>query len=583
MTNHMQTIKRHKLAIALAILLSIVVSFPQVYFRIDHKDDGIYQGIELMPDSPWSPRAREVQDGHPNFGAIYYKDGKEDPYLFQPLGSMVVGYMGKVFSLDINNTILLSRIILSFITFLLIYSFVFLFSRNKFAALSSSSVILFAMSLTTYSGIAQLLQGLSPEEFINIARPINPAMVYILFFGFLTSFWLFYKRKDWRLGILSAVLLGLNFYNYFYTWTYLFAFGGILGLIFLFQKKWRDALRIASVYIGSLIVAIPYIINLYRATLHPAYAEASLRFGVVESHTPLFIGFVALTALIVFLWKFPREDKMKYYFGLALLLTPFVTLNQQLLTGKILQPNHYHWFFHKPIAIIFTIVIIFYILSVVKLDSYKKLLAGLIIGVSVITGMFIQVKSYYHGTGDGGAVAIERQKYGPVMRWLNENAEKEAVVFANNETSHTVVVYTPLNVFYYAAAIYSLGATNERLTNVLFSFYRLRGIDEDGIEQVFNEERRYISGNIYGMHYREKLGAYERIPDEKIEKIVSLYKESLLTPSYEWLRNIFSKYEVEYLLWDKTKDPEWQLDKYPFFEEVADFGKIVIYKFSGGT
>ena len=83
----------------------------------------IYQGIELLPDSPWSARVREVQDGHPNFGSIYYKDGKDNPYLFQPLGSMAVGYMGKVFSLDINNTLLLSRFVLTFVAFFLIYGF----------------------------------------------------------------------------------------------------------------------------------------------------------------------------------------------------------------------------------------------------------------------------------------------------------------------------------------------------------------------------------------------------------------------------------------------------------------------------
>ena len=71
-----QSLLNHKLAILLAIVISIITAFPQVYFRIEHRNDGIYQGIELLPDSPWSPRAREVQDGHPNFGNIYNKDGK---------------------------------------------------------------------------------------------------------------------------------------------------------------------------------------------------------------------------------------------------------------------------------------------------------------------------------------------------------------------------------------------------------------------------------------------------------------------------------------------------------------------------
>jgi len=578
---------KHKTAIALAVFASIIVAFPQVYFRIDHKEisqeigQPIYQGIELLPDSPWSARVREVQDGHPNFGSIYYKDGKNNPYLFQPLGSMVVGYMGKIFSLDINNTLLLSRLILTFTVFLLIYGFVFLFSRDKLVALSSASVLLLAESVLSLFGIKQLVHGISPDDFLRIARPVNPAMIYVLFFGFLSFFYLFYKKTDkrWLYGIASAVLLGLNFYNYFYTWTYLYAFGSILVLIFLIRKKWKDALKIGSVFLGGVLLAIPYGINLYGAMIHNAYVEAGLRNGIIQTHAPIFIGFTVITALIFFLLWFPKENKNKYFFGLAFLVTPFVTMNQQLITGKLLQVFHYHWFFHKPIAVIFILIIIFYILNRKNLIFCKNALAILIIGASFAVGAFIQTASYYKGDNDGGNVAIERQKYGPVMKWLNEHAEKEAVVFANNEISHITVIYTSLNVFYHRAGMYSLSATKERLLNIIFSFYQFRGIGIEDARETFFAERGYLSSNIYGMHYREFLGSYDAIPDEKIEEILEAYIKTLSIPTIDWLKETLAKYEVEYVVWDKKNDPDWRLEQYLFLREVAVFGNMVIYQF----
>jgi hypothetical protein len=173
---------------------------------------------------------------------MYYKDGKDLPYLFQPLGSIVVGYMGKVFSLDINNTFLLSRLVLTFIVFILIYCFVFSLARDKLVALCGATVIILAESVLSSSGITQLLHGASPDNFLRIARPVNPAMIYVLFFGFLASFVSFYRQRNWRSGVLSVVLLGLNFYNYFYTWTYLYAFGGFLVLLLLLQKQWLRAI-----------------------------------------------------------------------------------------------------------------------------------------------------------------------------------------------------------------------------------------------------------------------------------------------------------------------------------------------------
>ena len=572
----------HRAAIIFAVFVSLIVAFPQFYFRIEHKADGVYQGIELLPDSPWSARVREIQDGN-GFGSIYYKDGKSDPYLHLPLGSMTVAYMGKLFSFDINNTLLLSRLTLPFVAFLLIYGFVYLFSRDRLAALSSGAVILLADSLLNYSGISRtlqgVLQGISPSSFLELARPVYSLMIFVPFFGFLASFWLFYRRKNWRWGAVSTIILGLNFYNYFYIWTYLYAFGALLILLFLVRRKWREALRIAYVFLGALIVAIPYMVNLYRASSHPLYDALSLRHGIVSTHTPLFIGFIAVAALVIFLLAFPREDKEKYFFGLSLLLAPMVTMNQQIITGMVLQTGHYHWYFHKPIAVIFILVTLFYLLAQHSKLSYKKILAVLIVSVSFAAGFFIQAASYFNDreSRDGGYVAIERQKYGPVVKWLGKNAAKEAVVFANEEASQMTVIYTPLNVFHHRSAQLFLSATEERLLDAVFTFYRLRGVGKADAQENFAAGINKISADVYGIYYRESHGSYGAIPDEKFEEIVARYKETLRTPTSEWLREIWTKYEVEYLIWDKIEDPLWKLDQYSFLKKEADFGTLAIY------
>lgn len=575
----------HRVAIFLALLTSVIVAFPQIYFRIDHSNDGIYQGIELLPDSPWSPRVREAQDGHPNFGNIYQKDGKDNPYLFQPLGSIVVAYMGEIFGLDINNTLLLSRLVLPFIVFLIIYTFVFLVSRDKLVALSSAILLLLGDDLLSYSGLSQMLHGVSPDSFLRLARPVNPAMIYILFFGFLSSFWLFYRggnqKKQWIYGATSVLFLGLNFYHYFYTWTYLYAFGGLLVLIHLIKREWQEAFRVVSVFVGAAILAIPFLLNLYYASFFPAYAEVGMRHGIIFTHKLLFVGSSVIAALVVFLLFFPREDRKKYLFGLAILLAPFVTMNQQVLTGKVMQPDHYHWFFHKPISILFVLMTIFCSLSHRRLYFYRKALAAIILIVSIGSGIFVQTYSYYYDTGDGGEVAIERQRYGPVMKWLDRNAEKEAVVFASNEISNLVTIYTSLNVFYHrGVCCTTLSATKSRLLDMMFPYYRLRQVDARSALEVFSQNRDTVSEQIYGIYYRKLYGRYEAIPDEKFNEIVSLYKKTLSIPTPVWLEDIWKKYEVEYLVWDKKEDPDWHLERYPFLEEVISFDDLAVYRFS---
>ncbi|MDP3990735.1 MAG: hypothetical protein Q8P63_00275, partial [Candidatus Nealsonbacteria bacterium] len=131
-----QLLKNHKWAIIFALIAVIITAFPQVYFRYDHQD--IYQGIESLGATEKMPRIREVMDGHPTLSSPYLKEGKDGPYLNNLLGSNIIGYLGKIFSLDFNNTILLSRLIFPVFAFIIIYGFVLLLSKNKLAALTSS-------------------------------------------------------------------------------------------------------------------------------------------------------------------------------------------------------------------------------------------------------------------------------------------------------------------------------------------------------------------------------------------------------------------------------------------------------------
>ena len=46
----------------------------------------------------------------------------------------------------------------------------------------------------------------------------------------------------------------------------------------------------------------------------------------------------------------------------------------------------------------------------------------------------------------------------------------------------------------------------------------------------FKDHRDTVSEQIYGIYYRKFYGRYEAIPDEKIEEIADLYKETLKIP-----------------------------------------------------
>jgi len=559
--------KNHKWAIFLAAITGIIIAYPQIYLRWDLGDS--YQGIGLMgasdDESAWMSRVKEVQDGHPTFSSLHFKDGKNDPYLFQPLGTMMVAYLGELFSLDINDTILLSRLFFPFLLYLIIYAFIFFFTKEKLISLSIPSVLLLAISIFNRGATLK-------PYYLLLTRPVNPAMTWIFFFGFLLFFWLFVERKQWRWGILSALMLGLSFYDFLYTWTFLYAFCGVLVLIFLCQKKWQDIKRIAIVLSGSVLIAIPYFINLYRAAVYPTFGEVGQRAGLMDGRE-LSMGILPPMLFVIFLIFFPRNWKERYSFAFALAITPFVVLNQQLITGKALSPSHYHWYYHKPLALIFSLIIIFSFLSLRKWQFTKKTLAIFLIIVSISLGIFVQSISY----ADSKSEIIRIQKYGPVIDWLDENSNKEEVVFSNDKIANFIVTHTSLNVFYHHSAKFSLSATTERLMNTFFLYYRLDGVSEAQAKDIFFKDRADISWAIYGIYYRDLFGEYENIPDEVILDLVWRYQESFVAATPDLFKEMLQKYEVKYLVWDKKSNPLWRLDQYPFLKKVAEIGEFSIY------
>lgn len=556
----------------LAVFAAVIIAYPQIYLR----SQDFYQGIERInasdDESPWMSRVREVQDGYLQMSNPYLKDAKSSPHLTQPLGAGIIAYLGKLFSLDINGTILLGRLLFPFLVFLIIYILILLVTKEKLPALTIPTFLFLGSTLFARKGIFQILSGVSPSStYLPLTRPVNPALTWFFFFGFILFFWLFLERKQKRWGILSVLMLGLSFYDYFYTWSFLYAFCGVLTVIFLLQKKWSDVKRIALVLFGAAIIAIPSFLNLYRGYADPTYQEVSERIGFLATREPT-LGILVPLLLVIFLIFFPKQNRERFYFFLAMAIAPFIALNQQLITGRNPMNAHYHWYFSLPLAIILLLMMLFFLLS--QRALLKKIVAVLIILVSFGTGIFIQQSSYaVHKER-----IVERQQQGPVMDWFNEHAQKEEVVFANVEISKSIVIYTPLNVFYHPTIVYLFSIPRERLLESLFVFYRLDGVDKDEAQEVFFRDRAEISSSLYGIYYRETAGDEANIPDEIIQNIVDQYRASFDVSTADFLDEVWNRREVQYLVWDKKQDPQWNLDQYEFLKKVAELGDMVIYQ-----
>jgi len=567
MKKFFQFLFEHKLAIIMAILIGAFLASPQVYFQLTEKDS--YKGIALggtSDESTFLIRIQEVRDGHYMLGNSSWVEGKDLPYLFTPLSENITSFTGQIFGLNLINTIILDRLVFSAFVFLLIYILIYQFTKRKSIALVASTTVLLSTNLINPIAIWDLLVNQQTHtSFLLFSRLITPVNLSF-FFGFLLLFWFFLQKRKLVYGISSGIILGLSFYTYPYTWTFLFAFLGCLFIIYIYKKKWTKIKNIILVSFIALLVSVPYFWNLWQAMHHPLYKELSERFSIIKTHTPQ-LGATTLILLAVFLLFFRRKNKDRYYFCLGLVLTTLIVLNQQIITGIVMIPDHYHWYYNTPLAIIFIIIIIF---ELFKNKFVKFGLIGLILFVNFYNAYMIQTSFYQRRE----PIAIQDQRYGPIFEWLYNNTQKDQVVMGDDITSCSIPAYTPLNTVSCEDGHYTLAGSEESTIERIFLTIRLNRLKKEEAKEYFFENRANISAKIYGSYYRKKMGDYDLIPDEKIDFLVGRYKEFLDIP----LKDILKKYQTDYLLWDTLKYPEWKIEQYSFFEEINQINEFKVYK-----
>lgn len=168
------------------------------------------------------------------------------------------------------------------------------------------------------------------------------------------------KRRAWRVWLLETAA-GLCFavlvYSYFYLWTAAAAWLALVMLLWFVARPrgWRRDIKSLSI-IASLaaIALVPYLILLsHRAATTDTVQVLTHSRAPDLFRAPEFIGAFVICLLA---WGarrglLNRRDKRVLYAASHALL-PFVVFNQQIVTGRSLQPIHYEQFIANYVAMI---------------------------------------------------------------------------------------------------------------------------------------------------------------------------------------------------------------------------------------
>ena len=575
----LNSISREKICVfLLSIAIGTLIIAPGVYFRYL---DGGYKGIDFFGSDAehfYLAQIQEIYDGHLSLGNVYLAEGKDDHYVQPPLPPILVASFGKLIGVSARDINLITKFLLPALLTALVYSFFKnLFKRKDLALLMTAFVLLTQATwifLNPISWKTFFLTGTFPgtnANFLTYSRPINPQVSSFFFFGYLLCCWKFLfdndsEKSEKFFGTLSAVILGLSFYTYFFTFSFLSVFNAILFFWFLYSKDWRQLKKITIISVAGLVLAIPYAVNLIGMLKSPFYLGLTHRLGVSEDHQFIFSRvWWGVTMLFILLYR--KADKLKVFI-LSFLATAFFVTNQQLITGRTAPiPAHYHWYYIAPVAGAILIYLFFTYFEKFANLFVSRLLMVILMSVFFYGGFLFQKNSYALQR----PYFIDFQRYAPVLSWLDKNIKKESSFFADKQLSDFIPAYTRHDVYYGNDLSNSL-ISEERFKHTLYIYFYLDGVSKDSARDYFYDKRDFVGAEIFGQHYRMKNGCYGCFPDSILDGLISEYQYFLKKDFTGQLK----EYVVDYVIWDKQKNPGWRLDRF-FNKKLYEKDNIVIY------
>lgn len=363
-----------------------------------------------------------------------------------------------------------------------------------------------------------LFDGFSYPYFPGFRRYI-PALAMPAFFAMVGCLWMFVSSRSTKVGgekappatadgahvrgrrllygALATACFAYCVFSYFYTWTTAFAFLGCLFIVWIMERPATfrtdvKALAILAAAWVAVLLPYAYLLSLRSDTMDHVQLLVHTRMPDLN-RMPEWIALATLFLIVIGLVKkiiSIREPAT--LFSIALALVPFAIFNQQVITGRSLQPIHYQVFIGNYVAMLGILVAIG-LLWKNKLGQGRtsvRIICSTAMLLVVIWG-FVECHYTVRVLDEAN---VERDKALPVAKRLEELAADEPDPHRSTVLSYDwlfaddMPTVAPQNILWarhqHVFAGLSWGESKERYYQQL----HYQGIDEQGLDRLLRND-----------------------------------------------------------------------------------------------
>ena len=355
-----------------AIAITILSLYPQLLMWGARGRDWNGTYAEIHGDEwVYSAYIQALIDGRPRRNDPYTgrDDRPGDPkpeslFSIQFVPAYMIAVPARLLRISSSTAFIILGIVAPFFASLAIFWLILNLTREHKLAAAGSLIVLCLGGVAAGEGLIHILVSGNQYSFIPFLRKFEPAAPFPLFFLFCTFVWKSLqgdRRRAYVWAAIAGLTLVLLIFSYFFLWTSAVAWLACLAVLLVVTNR-ANVKRHGMPFLLIIALAgaglVPYLILLSnRSATMDAGQKLTISHAPDLFRVPEILGAVVIIMLVVahlrgrIEWRAPE-----CVFTASLALMSFAVFNQQVITGRSLQPFHYESFIANYLALVAVIV-----------------------------------------------------------------------------------------------------------------------------------------------------------------------------------------------------------------------------------
>jgi hypothetical protein len=594
---------RWRLGVLAGVAMMILALYPQLNLWVlrGNEWNGAYAYNDI-DEVAYAAYLQALIDGRPRRNDPY--TGRDDvPGATQPeslfsiqfIPPYVIALVARPLGLSASTMMIVTGALAAFSTALALFWLLGMITKDAAIAATGALVVLCLGTLACAQGaIVQLMGRGWAYPYLPFLRRYLPALPFPVFFLFCAFVWRALKNENKRAFYLHAagagVALAVLVYSYFYLWTTAAAWLACFALLLLIAKPsgWkRDFKALAVTGAIAIIALLPYALLLSkRAETMDSVQLLTFTRRPDLLRPPTLIG-IAVLIILVYAVRHGRLEwrDRRTLTALAPALTPLVVFNQQIVTGRSLQPIHYEVFIVNYVAAFALVLTAALLWRTTELAAKQKLASRVLLFLALLTFGWgvVEADITTHVVDDQNVIRDEAFLVGKRLRELAREAEtaggeKHAVVFAPNLIQgDDLPTLAPLSVLWARHLHIFAGSSWEENKERFYQHLYYQGFDAEWLEAELNGKNYIVVIALFGWgrHHDRLTINSTPVTQEEIAAEVDRYAQYIASFDRERAAHFLLSYVVTYT---ESEHDLQNLDRWYERDAGERHGKFILYR-----